>query len=66
MINKTRYTRQLYLFANVVSFAEILFVPQHGSSEIIKAAWVQNDPAMAERGPHRHCDDLANANHMKL
>jgi len=35
-----------------VSFAEILFVPQYGSSEIIKAAWVQNDPAMAEGGPY--------------
>lgn len=35
-----------------MSFAEVLFVPQYGSSEIIKAAWVQNNPAMAEGRPH--------------
>lgn len=53
-------------FISYILFAEILFISQHGSSEIIKATWVQNDPAVAKGRSHRYCDDLANANYMKL
>lgn len=53
-------------FIRYNSFAEILFISQHGSSEIIKATWVQNDPPVAKGRSHRHCDDLANANYVKL
>lgn len=47
-------------------FAEVLSVPQHGSRETIEATRIQNDPAMVEGRSHRHCNDLANADCVKL